>query len=163
MNAKDTLKQALATTNMVVSSYLQDLTDADLLIPPAPGCNHIAWQLGHLIQSNVSILESIAPGLAPKLPEGFGEKHTKETAQSVDPAAFHSKAEYEALMQKVNDSVVAAIDKMSESDLDQPSPEHWRSMFPRVGDIVVLLTSHAMMHAGQWVPLRRKLNKPVVI
>jgi len=163
MNAQDLLKQSLQTTNMVVTSYLSDLSDAELLVRPGPGCNHIAWQLGHLIHSNASILDSIRPGAAPKLPEGFGAKHSKDTASSDNPSEFMKKSEYEALMKQVDDAVVAAIGQMSESDLDQPSPEQWRSMFPRVGDVMVLLTNHAMMHVGQWVPVRRKLDKPVVI
>ena len=74
-----------------------------------------------------------------------------------------AKSEYQALLKRVNDAVVRAIDTMSESDLDAPGPEHFRSMFPTVGDVMVLLVTHAMMHAGQWVPVRRTLGKPVVI
>jgi hypothetical protein len=116
-----------------------------------------------LIQSNASILDSIAPGAAPALPAGFGEKHSKDKAGSDDPAAFLKKSEYESLLAKVDEAVMAAIDKMTPEDLDQPSPESWRNMFPRVGDMVVLLTTHSLMHAGQWVPVRRQLDKPVVI
>jgi hypothetical protein len=163
MDAREALKQTLRTTNMVVSSYLRDLSDADLLVRPGKGCNHIAWQLGHLIHSNASILDSIAPGAAPSLPAGFGEQHSKDKAGSDDPAAFLKKSEYESLLAKVDEAVMAAIDKMKPEDLDQPSPESWRSMFPRVGDMVVLLTTHSLMHAGQWVPVRRHLDKPVVI
>ncbi|MCU0709351.1 MAG: DinB family protein [Pirellula sp.] len=82
MDAREALKQTLRTTNMVVSSYLSDLSDADLLVRPGKGCNHIAWQLGHLIHSNASILDAIAPGSAPALPAGFGEQHSKDKAGS---------------------------------------------------------------------------------
>ncbi len=163
MDSKDVLKQTLATTNMVVTSYLSDLSDADLMVRPGPGCNHLAWQLGHLIDSNTSILNTIAPGAAPALPVGFTEMHSKENAGKEDCSSFLKKSEYEALYKKLDAAVVAAIDKMTETDLDQPSPENWRSMFPRMGDMMVLLVSHSLMHAGQWVPVRRALGKPVVI
>lgn len=163
MDAKEAIKQTLRTTNMVVSSYLSDLTDADLLVRPGVGCNHIAWQLGHLIQSNASILDSIAPGSAPSLPDRFAQRHAKEQAPCDDAKAFCSKSEYEALMAKVDEAVLAILDRMRDSDLDQPSPEHWRDMFPRVGDVMVLLATHSLMHAGQWVPVRRRLGKPVLI
>jgi len=29
--------------------------------------------------------------------------------------------------------------------------------------LAVILVSHTMMHVGQWVPVRRKLQKPVLI
>ncbi len=32
-------------------TYLGDLTDADIMVRAIPDTNHIAWQLGHLIQS----------------------------------------------------------------------------------------------------------------
>jgi len=163
MDAREAIKQTLRTTNMVVSSYLSDLTDSDLLVRPGVGCNHIAWQLGHLIQSNASILDSIAPGFAPSLPDGFAQRHAKDQAQCDDAKAFCSKSEYEALMLKVDEAVLATLDRMRDADLDQPSPEHWRGMFPRVGDVMVLLATHSLMHAGQWVPVRRRLGKPVLI
>ena len=39
-----------------------DLSDADLLVRPAPSANHIAWQLGHLIASERNLVEAAAPG-----------------------------------------------------------------------------------------------------
>ncbi len=36
------------------------------------------------------------------------------------------------------------IGKLSDADLDAPAPEHFRSMFPTVGHIVVLLTTHPL-------------------
>jgi hypothetical protein len=163
MDAREVIKQTLRTTNMVVSSYLSDLTDEDLLVRPGEGCNHIAWQLGHLIQSNAGILDSITPGSAPVLPEGFSQRHGKDQALGDDPTNFHTKAEYEALLGKVDAAVISALDRMSDEDLDRPSPDHWKNMFPRVGDVMVLLATHSLMHAGQWVPVRRSLGKPVVI
>ncbi|MBM3963885.1 MAG: DinB family protein [Planctomycetes bacterium] len=163
MKSQDILKSTLKVTTMVTDSYVNDLTDIELLTRPGVGCNHIAWQLGHLISSNAQILNSLAPGSAPELPSGFAEQHSKATAGSDDPKGFLSKSEYQALLTRVNDAVVAVIDRMSESDLDAPGPEHFRSMFPTVGDVMVLLATHALMHAGQWVPVRRSLGKPVVI
>ncbi|MFO0013959.1 MAG: DinB family protein [Planctomycetota bacterium] len=163
MNAREAIKQTLRTTNMVISSYLSDLADTDLLVRPGAGCNHIAWQLGHLISANAGILDSIAPGSAPAMPDGFAQRHGKDQAASDHPANFHTKAEYETLLGQVDEAVMAALDRMSDADLDQPSPEQWKNMFPRVGDVMVLLATHALMHAGQWVPVRRSLGKPVVI
>ncbi|MFM8221811.1 MAG: DinB family protein, partial [Planctomycetaceae bacterium] len=49
MNARDAIKLNLNMSDMIVRSYLSDLSDSDLLIRPVAGTNHIAWQLGHLI------------------------------------------------------------------------------------------------------------------
>jgi hypothetical protein len=57
----------------LANSYLDDLTDADLLVRPIPGTNHIAWQLGHAIQAEHEMLQGVSPGAMPKLPAGFKE------------------------------------------------------------------------------------------
>ena len=61
MNAKDAIRDTLSLSHMVLTKYLDDLTDADLMRRPGPGCNHIAWQLGHLISSECWLLNVIRP------------------------------------------------------------------------------------------------------
>lgn len=163
MNAQTILKTTLKITNMAMHSYLGDLTDADLLTRPGEGCNHIAWQLGHLIASNTQMLEGVAPGLAPKLPEGFDKSYSKEMTGVNDPARLHTKQEYLDMFAALDAATIAALDKTTEADLDKPAPEFLREWFPTVGDVYVLIVSHSLMHAGQWVPVRRKLGKPIVI
>ena len=163
MKAQDILKATHATTNLIFSRYLSDMSDADLLVRPAPGCNHIAWQLGHLLASNSHLLDCVSPESAPKLPAGFEEKYTNETAKSDQASDFLTKAEYEAMFQKLGTAVDATIDQLSEAGLDQPSPETYRSWCPTLGNMMVLVVTHSLMHAGQWVPIRRQLHKPVVM
>ncbi|MEZ6104820.1 MAG: hypothetical protein R3B96_01570 [Pirellulaceae bacterium] len=45
MNAKDVIKTALGTADMIGMAYVNDLSDAELMRRPHPGCNHINWQL----------------------------------------------------------------------------------------------------------------------
>ncbi len=163
MKAQDILKASLKTTQMIFQSYVSDLTDTELLERPGPGCNSVAWQLGHLISSNTSILNMIAPGAAPALPAGFDTQHSKAMAQSDDVSGFLTKEEYLVLFNQLDQAIVKTFDQLTEDDLDRPSPEPLRSKFPTIGSLAVLLASHAMMHAGQFVPIRRRLNKPVLI
>jgi hypothetical protein len=144
----------------VAGAYLADLTDADLLVRPAPGCNHIAWQLGHLIQAEHGMLEGASPGSMPKLPEGFKEKHSKEKAASDNPKDFLTKNEYLKLFQQQRAATLALLDKVTEADLDKPAPEAMRSYCPTVGSIFTMQGTHWLMHAGQWAIIRRKLGKP---
>ena len=163
MNTQDAIRATLNTSSMVLSRYLEDLSDADLMLRPGPGCNHIAWQLGHLIASENQLLEAVAPGSGIKLPEGFAEKHSKAQKDDDDPSHFYKKQEYMDLFEKVHAATLATIAKMSDADLDKPAPEQFRKMFPTAGHVVVLIATHGLMHAGQFVPVRRKLGKPVVI
>jgi hypothetical protein len=163
MNVTDALKATHATGSLVLSSYLGDLSDADLMQRPHAGCNHLAWQMGHLISSECMLLDSICADAAPELPAGFAESHDKDHTGENDPSKFCTKQEYLDLMKKVGEASSATFDKLSESDLDEPAPEHFRSMFPTVGHVCVLIATHQLMHAGQFVPVRRELGKPVKI
>src|SRR4029077_4502167 len=59
MQAKEVIKTALQSTQNMLSTYLGDLSDADLLVRPVPAANHIAWQLGHLIQSECDMCSTL--------------------------------------------------------------------------------------------------------
>jgi hypothetical protein len=116
-----------------------------------------------LIAAEAQLLQSIVPEASIELPEGFAAKHSKDQKENDNPADFCSKQEYLDLFEKVHGVTQAEVGKLSDADLDQPAPEAFRSMFPTVGHIVILIATHGLMHAGQFVPVRRKLGKPVVI
>jgi hypothetical protein len=157
--AKNILRQSIEVSQMVARVYIEDLSDADLLVRSAPGANHIAWQLGHAITSTRRMLAALGQP-APALPEGFEAAYTKETSTSDDPAKFAAKAEYLALMDQMKAAALAAVEATPESDLDAPGPESMRAYAPTVGAVLMMLGSHWLMHAGQFVPIRRKLGKP---
>ncbi len=159
MKTKDVIRRAIQSTDMVVGKYLGDLTDAELLVRPVPGANHIAWQLGHLIQAENYLVELTVPGSMPALPDGFRERYTKETAQLDDPKAFLTKNEYEQLMRQQRAATLAALDKVSEDDLEKPAPEAISAYVPKVLDVFLLQGNHVLMHAGQWAVTRRKLGR----
>ena len=163
MNAKQAISTAMNLGQMIMARYLGDLSDADLLRRPGPGCNHIAWQLGHLISSQAGILNGLVPNAAPELPAGFGEKHDKAHSGSDNPQEFCTKAEYLDLMQRLHQATKTALDAADEATFDEPSPEFLRNFLPTKGEAWMLIGTHPIMHAGQFVPVRRALGKPIVI
>ena len=78
MNATDAIRSSANLSTMVLKTYISDLDDADLMRRPGEGCNHLAWQLGHLIASEVRLLDSVAPGKGIELPDGFAVAHSKD-------------------------------------------------------------------------------------
>lgn len=162
MNGKEAIKAALTGTQGLLGMYVGDLSDADFLDRPAPSANHIAWQIGHLILADVNLVkDQQIPGVTyPELPPGFAEKHRKETA--AQNSGFLSKAEYLDLFNKVRGTTIAALDKLTDADLDKPTQGRMASFAPRLGDLFLLVSNHTLMHAGQFTVLRRKLGKPVL-
>jgi hypothetical protein len=159
MSIASHIKVSLESPTVVVKSYLEDLSDQELLVRPADGANHIAWQLGHLIASEHQLIEQVCPGSLPDLPEGFAEKYTKETSTVDDPGAFHSKEEYLKLMDEQRAGLLTALEKLSDEDLEKPSPESLQEFWATVGAVFSGQGMHWMMHAGQWAVIRRQLGR----
>lgn len=160
MDSRTAIKASIDMGKMISMAYLGDLTDEEMLKRPHPDCNHINWQVGHLIQSEHEMIEGCIPGCMPALPEGFAEKYTKETAASDDPAAFHTKAELMEFFQQQRDGTLAALDNLSDDELSKPAPESMRGYAPDWGTAFVMQDAHWVMHAGQWAVIRRQLGRP---
>ncbi len=156
MKAKDAIKLAIDAGDMVGLGYLQDLSDKEFMHRPCPGCNHINWQVGHLISAEHEMIGKAVPGSMPPLPAGFAEKYTKDTATSDDPNAFVKKDELLVLHKQARAATLAALEKMTDEQLDAPSGVEFA---PTVGAIFSMQGSHWLMHAGQWVVVRRQLGR----
>lgn len=158
MDAQTAIRNVLATGEMIGMAYLGDLTDAELMQRPHPKCNHINWQVGHLIVSENGLVG--AAWQMPDLPEGFKEKYSKETAGSDDPSKFATKEELMSVYKEQRAATLEILSKASTADLDQPTGVQYA---PTRGQLISLNGEHWLMHAGQWVIVRRQNDKPVLI
>src|SRR3954452_12309785 len=101
MRGVDVIRTALQSTQQLLTWFLSDLDDADLLVRPVPGANHIAWQVGHLIQSEQGLVKGeITKAKYPELPAGFAEHHAMERNKTDGPDGFATKAVYLDLFAK---------------------------------------------------------------
>lgn len=163
MNAKDAIRSLVRMNDYVIRAYLADLSDADLLQRPVPAAHHIAWQLGHLIKAEQDLLQAL-PGVSGiSLPAGWAEQYTKETGAKEPPTGFATKAQYLELYQQSRANFLKVLDNYPDADLDKPVEGPLKDFAPTHGVLFSLIASHPMMHAGQFVVMRRKLGKPVVI
>ena len=161
MNAKDAICSVIEFGHLLTTYYLEDLGDADLLVRSVPGANHIAWQLGHLVAGTRQMLMQLGHA-APDLPPGFEAAYKRDTASCDDPGKFHSKGEYQSLLAQMKAASLAAVDATPEDQLDASAPEEMRAYAPTIAAVLMLLGNHLTMHAGQFVPIRRKLGKPAL-
>ena len=159
MSIATQIKHELTMPGFVVQTYVADLTDEELLIRPHEKANHIAWQLGHLITAEHDLNNIVCPDSMPALPEGFAEQHSKETAASDDKSTFCTKDEYLQAMEVQRAATVSLLERLSDEELEQPAPENIQRFGATVGAVIAGQSAHWMMHAGQWVIVRRKLGK----
>ncbi|HEX5103104.1 MAG TPA: DinB family protein [Pirellulaceae bacterium] len=159
MDARQAILANLASADFTVDGYLADIQPAEMLARAVPGSNHLAWQIGHLIQSERYLAERCQPGSICPLPAGFEARHKKETAGSDNPADFLSKEEYQRIRGQVRADVSKLIESLKPEDLDKPV-DKVPPFLKTVGQTLLFLGPHWLMHAGQWAVIRRKLGRP---
>jgi len=162
MHTKDAIRTALSSTQNLLSWFVSDLSDADLIVRPVPNANHIAWQLGHLVTAEIHLLSQLPGASYPELPRGWSEQHGKEAATMDPPKGFATKTEYLTQFNKVREATLATLAKMPDADLDRPTQGSMAQFAPTLGALLLLQSNHTMMHAGQFTVALRKLGKPVL-
>ncbi len=160
MDAITAIKGTLDTAELVGLAYVGDLTDAELMTRPHPDCNHINWQLGHLICSEHELINDLSPGSMPALPPGFAAKYEKATAKSDDPSHFATKDQLLEVYRAQRAATLAVLAATPAEDLDSPTGVVYA---PTRGAMLRTQGEHWLMHCGQWVIVRRQHGKAVVI
>jgi len=163
MYSKDIILNTLGSADHIIKAYIGDLSDAEWMMRPVPGMNPIAWQVGHLISVEHKVINELVPGSSPSLPAGFDEMHAKETTTIDDPSKFLKKDEYLKLWDAQCAATKKALDSLDEAALQKTPADTFGGMCPTVGHKINFMGLHTMMHLGQFVAVRRKAGKPVVI
>lgn len=163
MSEKSAITQTLDSSDNILSAYINDLDDDALRHRPMDGINPIAWQLGHLLSFERAMVDGIKPGSSPALPEGFDDNHSTEAAKAKRDQGYCSLADYQQLMQAQRAATKAVLEALTEEELRAPAPERFQSFTKTVSDGLNMIGIHNLMHVGQFVVVRRKLGKPVVI
>ena len=163
MNGPAAIRAALSSTKDILEWYVKDLSDADILVRPVPGANHTAWQIGHLIYADYGLVsEQLPDAKFPPLPDGFKDAHSTARS-SVDGAdGFLTKDEYVTLFGQVRKASMEAVSTLTDADLDRPTIGSMAGFAPTLGDLLLMVATHTLMHAGQVTVLRRKLGKPIL-
>ena len=164
MNGKDAVKVTLESTKQMLEWFVSDFSDADLLVKPVPGANHAAWQIGNVIGGEVHMIASQLPDARyPELPEGFMQRHGGDGAKQEGAEGFLTRAEYLDLFGKVRAATLAALETLTDADLDRPTTGKTAAYAPTLGQSFLMTSNHTLMHAGQFSVIRRKLGKPVLM
>jgi len=162
MTTKEVIRDVIDFAHRVTHGYLSDFADGDLLVRPLPEMNHTAWQIGHLICSEHSMMTRIGITM-PDLPPGFAGNYTDQTSRSDDRQLFATKAEYFTLWDASRAAIFTALDSIPPAKLAEPTPESMHPYARTVAAVFRHVGTHELMHVGQFAAARRKLDKPVLI
>jgi len=162
MNFHTTAQEILASSRYIMSTYLKDMTDEDILVCPVEGAHHAAWQLGHLIVSESCMMDGVKPGAGIVLPPNFESAHGKEVPLD-SKIGFWKVAEYRELLTNQRAKTLELLTSLSDAELAKPAPEFMRAYAPHVSSVFLSIATHETMHAGQIAVIRRRLGKAVLI
>lgn len=160
MDFQQGIRSALNIADYVAFGYLADLTDEEMLMRAVPDSNHVSWQLGHVILAERMLVEAAKPDSMPTLPSIFADKHSKGMACSDIPSHFLKKEEYLEFAKVIRAGTLEVLESMTPEDFDKPVSGRVPPFVKNVGDCFTVIGPHWIGHAGQWVVLRRKLNRP---
>ena len=164
MQAKDVAKKALSSTQDLMKMYLADLSDKVILVRPVPAANHIAWQLAHLCTAEAMLGDALPGVKYAAVPAIASKSLGNERTGKVDPPeGYLVMAAYLECSDRLRAATIAAVDKLSDADLDKANTGEMAKWAPTLGDLLVLIANHTLMHAGQFTVVRRALGKPVVL
>ena len=163
MQAKEVVKIALVSTLETTQMFLGDFSDGELTARAVPSANNIAWQIAHLIVAEKMLLENELPGVKyPEIPAAIVSLGNDRTGKADPKEGYLSKAQYLEWLGKMRAATIAAVDKLSDSDLDRVNTGMMAKFAPSLGALLILIANHTLMHGGQFTVTRRALGKPVV-
>jgi len=159
MNSKDAIRISIETADMLARAYLDDLTEVEMMHRPHERCNHIKWQLGHLILSDNEMINGCCSGAIPNLPSDFKSRYARDKSASDQRHDFHDKVDLIKLFEAQREAILKKLNELSEQELDAAAPDTIAEYAPTVGAAFAMLAIHATMHAGQWIVIRRQLGR----
>jgi hypothetical protein len=160
MGPKDIICKTIDMSDFILKSYLKDLSDADLKLVPVTGMHPIALQLGHLIAAKRMFAEMVKPGVSPPLPTGFEDSHSVKNPPK-DDSKYLTKEKYLELYESQLAAIKSIIDSVPDSDLGDTRGGKLPQFAPTVSDVLNLVGIHSLNHSGQFVAVRRMLDKPI--
>lgn len=162
MNMNDFLRDRLTVARSWTMSLLEDIDESTWFDMPAPGTNHVAWQIGHLAASQVALIHVRCFGKDYDhcAPAGFREKFGKGSTPLADPSAYPSIADIRAAFDRIQTEALDLIAALSESDLDSPTGGEQHPLFSTKQGAIATAALHETFHAGQIALLRRLAGKP---
>ena len=141
---------------------VDDLSDEQMVVQQAGVANHPAWTVGHLTFV-LHMIGSIV-GLGRPIPDAWIERFGPGSSAVSDPQAYGPKAEVVSRLRETTDAIVAAINLLDGSALDEPFPDPaFLDVFPTVRhSLTQVLVGHTAFHVGQLSVWRRAMGLPSI-
>jgi hypothetical protein len=161
MHATQFIRHALDSSATTLLTLAQDMRNASLTFPTPRGGNHPLWVLGHLAVTESQLTHSIILGRDHPLAHWMGI-FGPGTTPVADPVAYPSLDEVIRAFKETRAATLAALDSMTDADLDKASPGCPPEFAPVVGTLgkcLFAIIYHTSIHSGQVIDARRAAGR----
>src|SRR5690606_24458453 len=141
---------ALQMTDQGIAAIAANMRDKPLTRPTFNGGNHPLWIMGHL-----AYMEGTLPKILfgePNPVEPWAPLFAAGTQPSDDAGAYPSFDEVVSTFHRLRTQTIQRLDAIGEAGLDAP-PKHvppgFEESMTSVGQTLLLITLHQMVHYGQ--------------
>jgi uncharacterized damage-inducible protein DinB len=153
------LQQSRQQTLQLVADLDNDLLDHQ----PAPGMNHPAWVLGHLLALDALLLSWLVPEQGSSIETEWMQTYGPSSAAVSLRDKFLPKQVYLDRLRETGKRLQTALQGKTVADLarEHPKPAS-RSVFPTLGHVLQYALWHEGYHGGQLSAWRRVQGLPTV-
>ncbi|MFQ5495576.1 MAG: DinB family protein, partial [Phycisphaerae bacterium] len=138
-----------------------DIEESRWFEMPAPGVNHVAWQVGHLAASQVALIHvrCCAENAEDCLPAGFKDCFGRGSTPVSDPAAYPPIPEIRAVFDRIQNEAIRRITALPDAEWTREAGPPPSPMFTTKEGAIGTAVMHETFHAGQIALLRRFFGK----
>ena len=165
---KEVLKMKVINTEIIrsfftlpdfmLNSYLEDMSDTELVETRIANVNLWNWQFGHLLFGEHHHMKELKIVDPPVFPNGFIELYTPDGVDS-EKSKFFCKAELFRIKKDVRNFTLTVLDSLTVEQLCSPTPESLKYLGPNVLSVFASEVGHWMHHIGQLALIRKSLGK----
>lgn len=151
----------IKTSQILLNGMVQDLSPEEFLHRPVAKANCAAWIVGHLILTDRQALARLGVNDLPELPEGFEQRFARDE-HAPSAAEYGDVRLLQPLWNRHRDLLAEAVRRLPAEEFDKPL-EQPRPLFKTIGEMLVFMSLHPTMHAGQLSTIRRSLGRPPLV
>jgi hypothetical protein len=160
MKAIDLIRGALRMSDEFTAKLAADMRDEPMTRTTSRGGNHPLWIVGHL-----AVVEGGIPRILfgePNPVEHWGALFGQGSTPMDDRAAYPSFDEVLATYRGLRAKNLARLEEIGEAGLDRPPqavPPGFENEMRTVGQTLLTMAMHQMMHFGQLADARRAAGR----
>jgi len=161
MPLKNLLIERLESARDWTTGLIADIDESLWFKSPAPGVQHVAWQLGHLAASQVVLVHNRCLNIPQTdvISDAFIRQFGRGSKPTDGPAGYPPLTEIRRTFDAVHLDALQKIRSIPEADLNLPAYGDPHPRFKTRAEAVGMAAMHESFHAGQIALTRRLFGK----